>query len=57
MQYEWDDAKREEKPAQTRGLDFADADAVYENRHKFTLPMTRRGEARQQDIALVKMAR
>jgi uncharacterized DUF497 family protein len=35
------------------GLDFADADLVYENPGKITFQSPRKGEARKQDIAMV----
>jgi uncharacterized protein len=55
MQYEWDEAKRESN-LRKHGLDFADADLVYENPNKLTLPAIKRGEVRLQDIALVDVA-
>jgi uncharacterized DUF497 family protein len=51
--YEWDEAKRESN-LRKHGYDFADADLVYENPDKLTVPNTRRGESRLSDIALVK---
>jgi len=54
MQYEWDDAKRMAN-LRKHGYDFADADIVYENPNKLTLPATGRGEYRLQDIALVEV--
>ena len=54
MQYEWDEAKREAN-LKKHGYDFADADLVYENPDKITLPMTRGGEFRLQDMALVQV--
>jgi uncharacterized DUF497 family protein len=52
--YEWDEAKREAN-LRKHGYDFADADNVYESTHKLTLPETRRGESRFQDIAIVEV--
>lgn len=52
--YEWDEAKREAN-LKKHGLDFADADIVYENPRKLTLHTLRRGEARLLDIAIVEL--
>ena len=54
MQYEWDEAKRESN-LRKHGLDFADADLVYENPGKRTFPAVRSIEFRLQDIALVRI--
>ena len=54
MLYEWDEAKRAAN-LRKHGFDFADADNVYENPRKLTLPTARNGEARKQDVALVKI--
>jgi len=54
MQYEWDEAKRVSN-LRKHGYDFADADLVFENPDKLTLPNTRRGDSRLRDIALVKV--
>ena len=54
MQYEWDEAKRVSN-LRKHGYDFADADLVFENPDKLTLPNPRRGESRLRDIALVKL--
>jgi uncharacterized DUF497 family protein len=51
--YEWDEAKREEN-LRKHGLDFDDADLVYENPNKVTYISQRPGEERWQDIALVE---
>jgi uncharacterized DUF497 family protein len=51
--YEWDEAKREAN-LKKHGYDFADADLVYENPHKFTISTLRRGESRLQDVAIVE---
>ena len=48
----WDDAKRKTN-LHKHGLDFADADLVYENPRKITFQSPRKGEARKQDIAVV----
>ncbi len=52
--YEWDEAKREAN-LRKHGLDFDDADIVYENPNKVTFPILGRGEARWLDIALVEL--
>jgi len=52
--YEWDEAKREAN-VKKHGYDFADADLVYENPHKFTISAVRRGESRLQDVAIVEV--
>jgi hypothetical protein len=51
--YEWDEAKREAN-LRKHGLDFDDADIVYENPAKITFEIGGRGEARWLDIALVE---
>ena len=50
--YEWDENKRLSNLAK-HGLDFADADLVYENPDKLTLPSLRKGEERWLDLAIV----
>ncbi len=52
--YEWDEAKREAN-LRKHGLDFDDADIVYENPNKVTFSILGRGEARWLDIALVEL--
>lgn len=52
--YEWDESKRQAN-LKKHGYDFADADVVFENPNKLTLPTFRRGEARLQDIAIVEV--
>jgi uncharacterized DUF497 family protein len=52
--YEWDEAKRDAN-LRKHGYDFADADFVYENPHKFTILTVRRGESRLQDVAIVEI--
>ncbi len=52
--YEWDEAKRRSN-FKKHGYDFADADIVYENPHKFTISTIRRGESRLQDVAIVEV--
>ena len=51
--YEWDEAKRRSN-LKKHGYDFADADIVHENPHKFTVSTIRRGESRSQDVAIVE---
>ena len=51
--YEWDEAKRETN-LRKHGLDFDDADIVYENPNKVTFAIVGRGEERWLDIALVE---
>lgn len=51
--YEWDEAKRESN-LRKHGLDFDDADMVYENPNKITFATEGRGEERWRDIALVE---
>jgi uncharacterized DUF497 family protein len=51
--YEWDEAKRESN-LQKHGLDFDDADIVYENPNKVTFAIPDRGETRWRDVALVE---
>jgi uncharacterized DUF497 family protein len=53
--YEWDEAKRAAN-LEKHGLDFADAQLVYENEEKLTLQSPRGVEPRLQDMALVEMA-
>ena len=50
-----DDAflKQTRAALEKHGLDFADADLVYENPGKITFQSPRKGEARKQDIAMV----
>jgi uncharacterized protein len=48
----WDETKRRMN-LEKHGLDFADADLVYENPGKITFQSPRKGEARKQDIAMV----
>jgi hypothetical protein len=52
--YEWDEAKREAN-LRKHGLDFDDADIVYENPDKVTFAIPRQGEQRWLDIALVEL--
>ena len=52
--YEWDEAKREAN-LRKHGLDFVDADSVYENPNKITFAVLGRGEARWLDMALVEL--
>jgi uncharacterized protein len=52
--YEWDEAKREAN-LRKHGLDFDDADSVFENPHKVTFAIPGRGEARWLDVALVEL--
>jgi len=54
MQYEWDEAKRESN-LRKHGLDFDDADLIYESRCKMTVPARKSGELRWQDIAIVEL--
>lgn len=51
--YEWDEAKREAN-LRKHGLDFDDANIVYENPNKVTFSQTGHSEARWRDIALVE---
>ena len=51
--YEWDEAKREAN-LRKHGLDFDDADLVYESPNKITFAVLGRGEPRWLDIALVE---
>lgn len=51
--YEWDEAKREAN-LRKHGLDFDDADIVYEDPNKVTFSIVGRGESRWLDIALVE---
>ena len=51
--YEWDEAKREAN-LRKHGLDFDDADIVYENPNKVTFAEAGRGEPRRRDIAFVE---
>ena len=51
--YEWDEAKRESN-LRKHGLDFDDADIVFENPNKVTFEVRSRGEERRLDIALVE---
>lgn len=51
--YEWDEAKRESN-LKKHGLDFDDADIVYENPRKVTFAVANRGEPRWRDVALVE---
>ncbi len=50
--YEWDESKREAN-LRKHGLDFDDADIVYENPNKVTFSIVGRGESRWLDLALV----
>lgn len=50
MKYEWDENKRLSN-LEKHGLDFDDADLVYESATKLTLPCTTESEDRWQDIA------
>jgi len=50
----WDEAKRKTN-LEKHGLDFADADLVYENLNKITFRSPRKGEARKQDVAMVEV--
>lgn len=52
--YEWDEAKREAN-LRKHGLDFDDANLVYENPNKITFAQDGRGETRWRDIALVEL--
>ena len=54
MQYEWNETKREAN-LRKHGYDFADADLVYDNINKMTVPAIRANESRSQDIALVEV--
>ncbi len=56
MVYEWDEAKREAN-LRKHGLDFDDADIVYENPNKITFAIHGRDEARWLDIALCGIER
>lgn len=51
--YEWDEAKREAN-LRKHGLDFDDADIVFENPNRITFEVGGRGEVRWLDIALVE---
>jgi uncharacterized DUF497 family protein len=51
--YEWNEAKRKAN-LKKHGLDFADADLVYENPGKLTIFTSRHGESRLQDAAIVE---
>ena len=51
--YEWDEAKRESN-LRKHGLDFDDADIVFESPIKVTFEVRSRGEDRRLDIALVE---
>lgn len=51
--YEWDEAKREAN-LRKHGLDFDDADKVFENPSRVTFEVEVRGEVRWLDIALVE---
>ena len=51
--YEWDEAKRESN-LRKHGLDFDDADIVYENPNKVTFATAGRGEQRWRDVALLE---
>ena len=51
--YEWDEAKREAN-LRKHGLDFDDADSVFENPNKITFAVSGRAEPRWRDIALVE---
>jgi len=51
--YEWDDTKREAN-LRKHGLDFDDADLVYENLNKITFPQPGHEETRWLDIALAE---
>jgi len=51
--YEWDEAKREAN-LRKHGLDFDDADKVFENPNKITFEVGGRGEKRWLEIALVE---
>ncbi len=53
--YEWDEAKREAN-LRKHGLDFDDADKVFENPDKITFEVEACGEARWLDIALVELS-
>jgi len=48
----WDEAKRKTN-LEKHGLDFADANLVFDSPRKITFQSPRRGEARKQDIAMV----
>jgi uncharacterized DUF497 family protein len=52
--YEWDEAKREAN-LRKHGLDFDDADNVFENPNKITFAIPGRGEERWLDMALVEL--
>ena len=54
VEYVFDEAKRQWN-LDERGLDFADAGLVYENPAKATFASPQKGEARQQDIAMVEL--
>ena len=49
--YAWDEAKRKSN-LKKHGLDFRDANLVYENSNKCTYDASRNGEYRLMDIAL-----
>jgi uncharacterized DUF497 family protein len=51
--YEWDEAKRETN-LRKHGLDFDDAEIVYQSPNKITFAIAGRGEARWLDITLVE---
>ena len=53
MKYEWDESKRLANLAKHK-LDFRGARFIYEHPGKLTLNMTRKGESRKLDIALVE---
>jgi uncharacterized DUF497 family protein len=52
--YEWDELKREAN-LRKHGLDFDDADSVFENPNKITFTISGRGEERWLDMALVEL--
>lgn len=52
--FTWDEVKRRGN-LEKHGLDFADAYLVYDNPEKVTFSLTRNGERRNIDIALVKV--
>jgi uncharacterized DUF497 family protein len=52
--FAWDEAKRRAN-LKKHGLDFADADLVYDNPEKVTISTLRNGEERSMDTAIVAM--
>jgi uncharacterized protein len=52
--YEWDEAKREAN-LRKHGLDFDDADSVFENPNKVIFAIPGRGESQWLDLALLEL--